>query len=269
MMKLFFWRKGKKPSLPLVTVITATYNAAETIERTIESVVQQIYKNIEFIFVDGLSQDGTTEIIQAAARKDKRIKYISEKDQGPYDAMNKGISMSSGDWIYFLGADDMLIQENTLQELFEAGYFSQEKVFYGNVIIEGDTSWAKDKQVYAGEFNLPELLKRNICHQAIFYPRKIVERAGFFNNNYIICADWDYNMRCFAFEPFFYVDKVIARFQAGGVSSSGKDPAFSKEFPGNIIRYFNLYPDDLKLIESDSPFRSVILSYRKLQKEGQ
>jgi glycosyltransferase involved in cell wall biosynthesis len=268
MMKLLFWRKRKKPSLPLVTVITATYNAAETIERTIASVVQQIYKNIEFILVDGLSQDRTPEIIKAAARNDRRIRYISEKDYGPYDAMNKGISMSKGDWVYFLGADDVLVHDHILQELYDEGLFSQEKVFYGNVIIEGETSWAKDQEVYAGEFDLATFLKRNICHQSIFYPSRIIRQAGFFNQDYVVCADWDYNMRCYALEPFLFVDKVIARFHAGGISSSGNDPAFSQEFPGNIIRYFSLDPDDPALVEKDAVFRQVVLTYRKLKERN-
>ncbi len=266
-MKLFFRQKKAEPSLPLVSIITATYNAAETLERTIGSVVQQIYKNIEFIIIDGLSGDNTLPVVKAAAKKDKRIRFLSEKDQGAYDAMNKGISMCRGDWIYFLGADDMLINENILQELFDSGYFNQDKVFYGNVMIEGDTSWAKDREIYAGEFDLARLLEQNICHQAIFYPRTMIRKAGLFNTEYTVCADWDYNLRCYALSPFLYVDKVIARFRGGGISTVIKTDPFLEDLPGNIISCFSLDPGDPNLVIPGSPFRKIIENYSKLQEK--
>jgi glycosyltransferase involved in cell wall biosynthesis len=262
-MKLFFWQKRSKQSRPLVSIITPAFNAAGTIERTIGSVLQQKYKKIEFILVDGLSSDQTPAIIRDAAAKDSRVRYTSEKDLGAYDAMNKGISMSSGDWIYFLGADDLLVHESILQELYEEEYFSQEKVFYGNVIIEGETPWAKDQEVYAGEYDLSALLKRNICHQSIFYPRRIINQAGFFNQDYVVCADWDYNLRCYAIEPFLYVDKIIARFKGGGISTNVKQDPFLEDLPGNILRCFNLDPDEPALFLPDSPFREVIDEYHK------
>jgi len=262
-MKLFFWRK----KLPLVSIITPVFNAEDTLERAINSVLQQSYKNLELILVDGLSEDRTPEIIRSAAGKDPRIRFISEKDHGAYDAMNKGLEMARGDWVYFLGGDDVMIHDHILQELYNEGCFSQEKVFYGSVIIEGKTAWAKDQEVYAGEFDLPKFLKKNICHQAIFYPRHIIQSAGFFNKDYIVCADWDYNMRCYSIEPFLYVDKIIARFSGGGLSTVKKETVFGKEFPGNIIRYFKLDPDDPELLKPGSPFRSVVRTYNMIRKE--
>jgi glycosyltransferase involved in cell wall biosynthesis len=257
--------RGKKRRLPLVSVITPVFNASETLTETIESVINHSYGNIEFILVDGLSTDGTVEIIQNAARRHRMIRWIGEKDNGAYDAMNKGLEMSKGDWVYFLGADDTLYNESVFRELFDEGYLSQDRVFYGNVIIDGETAWAKDQEVYAGEFDLPKFLKRNICHQAVFYPRHVVKKAGFFNTDYIVCSDWDYNMRCYAMQPFIYVDKIIARFRGGGLSSVKKETVFGKEFPGNIIRYFGLDPDDPELVKPGSVFRSVVMTYRKLR----
>jgi glycosyltransferase involved in cell wall biosynthesis len=248
---------------PLISVITPTYNAAGTIERNIKSVVQQIYKNIEFIIVDGHSLDQTLTIVKDAAEHDPRIRYISEKDNGAYDAMNKGIRMSRGKWIYFLGADDLLIDKNIFQELFDKGYFSQDKVFYGNVIIEGETSWARDQEIYAGEFDLARLLEMNICHQAVFYPRPVVEKIGFYNPNFTICADWDYNLRCYAVDSFLYVDQIIARFSGGGLSTVVNEDPFLKNLPGNILRCFNLDPDEPALVLQESPFRKVVLEYHK------
>ncbi len=253
---------------PILSIITPTYNAGSTIGKAIESVANQHLKEIEHVIIDGVSEDDTVEIIRSYQKKYTHIRFISEPDRGAYEAMNKGIDLSSGEWIYFLGADDVLVNEHILQELYDEGFFFQEKVFYGNVIIEGETAWAKDQEVYAGEFDLPKLLKRNICHQAIFYPRNIIQKAGFFNTDYVVCADWDYNMRCYAIQPFVYTEKIIARFKGGGLSSVKKETIFGREFPGNIIRYFGLDPEDPESIAPGSPFRSVIRSYHKLKKEN-
>lgn len=262
-MKIPFFNREKRRRLPLVSVITPALNASATIEATIESVVNQSYRNIEFILVDGQSTDGTVDIIKKAARKHQMIRWISEPDNGAYDAMNKGLAMSLGDWVYFLGADDILFNKNVLLDLFEEGLFSQEKVFYGNVIIEGNSSWAKDQEVYAGEFNLGKFLMQNICHQAIFYPRLIVKKVGFFRTEYVVCADWDYNIRCWADQPFLFVDKIIARFRGSGLSSIKQDILYGEESAGNVVQYFGLDPDNPSLVATDSPYRHVVLTFQK------
>lgn len=97
---------------PLITVITVSYNAVSSIEDTIKSVINQSYKNIEFIIIDGQSTDGTVDIIK---KYEKQIAYwTSEPDNGVYDAMNKGIDKSTGEWIIFLGADDILLDNLTI-----------------------------------------------------------------------------------------------------------------------------------------------------------
>ena len=99
-----------------ITIITVTYNAGIVLERTIQSIIEQRYENIEYIVVDGCSSDNTIKIIKEY--EEYVNKWISEKDNGLYDAMNKGISLASGDWLFFMNAGDVFYCNNTLQTFF-------------------------------------------------------------------------------------------------------------------------------------------------------
>ena len=102
-----------------ISIITVSYNAAKTIEQTISSVVNQTYQDIEYIIIDGGSTDGTMDIIR---KYEDRIAYwISEPDKGIYDAMNKGIDVATGDYVYFLGADDRLVDANIIDKISLSG----------------------------------------------------------------------------------------------------------------------------------------------------
>ena len=116
-------------------------------------------------------------------------------------------------------------------------------VIYGDAEIVGDCTWARSGTIYNGPFDLPMLLRRNICHQAIFYKADFVRTAGEYNADYVICGDWDFNMRCWARTKFKYIDVTVAKFIAGGLSSNNPyDGQFSKDFVANILRYFHLSP---------------------------
>lgn len=103
-----------------ISIITVTYNSSKTLKDTLESVLKQTYKDYEHIIVDGLSKDNTMEIVKEYERKyDGKLRYISEKDTGLYDAMNKGIKMATGDIIGILNSDDIYAHENVLKEIVE------------------------------------------------------------------------------------------------------------------------------------------------------
>lgn len=115
---------------PLISVVTVSYNAVSTIEQTIISVLNQMYFNIEYIIIDGGSTDGTVDIIK---RYDDKIAYWqSEPDRGIYDAMNKGILQAKGEWIYFIGASDLLLK-NSFQTIFSEKIDAE--VIYGDITI--------------------------------------------------------------------------------------------------------------------------------------
>ena len=115
-----------------VTVVTVTYNAAESLEKTILSVLQQNYSNVEYIIIDGGSTDGSVEIIKKYS--DKIAYWVSEPDRGIYDAMNKGIRKATGEWINFMNAGDLFFHESTLSSVFSKQNHSLYDIMYSDVM---------------------------------------------------------------------------------------------------------------------------------------
>ena len=221
---------GDAKQNPLITVITVVYNAAVTMEQTILSVINQSYNNVEYIIIDGGSSDGTLDIIR---KYEHAIDYwVSESDGGIYDAMNKAVSVASGEWIYFLGADDVLV--NVLNDL--APSFSNH-----NTIYYGDVYMIRRHLLYDGPFNALKLALDNICHQAIFYPSMVFKKYTF-DTKYKVWADYHLNMRCYGDSAFSfcYVNKLIAIFNDYlGVSAKVDDPQFEKDKLKLVRQYFN------------------------------
>ena len=207
--------------LPLISVITVSYNASDTIEQTILSVINQSYANIEYIIIDGGSIDGTVDIINKY--KNKITYWISEPDKGIYDAMNKGLNIAKGDWCIFLGADDLFISKNTINEIINK-FQETNKIYYGDVIMKSTG------EKYRGRVNSAfQLCQMNICHQSIFYPQSIYKTKRY-NTKYRIFADYVYNMELYHDNPmsFEYINKSISLFNDGGISST-RDLLFDKE----------------------------------------
>ena len=152
---------------PLISIIIPVFNAGKTLQSTIESILGQCYKNIELIIVDGESVDNTKDII-AQYKKNIDI-FICEKDNGIYDAMNKGIIAANGDWLLFLGGDDVLFNSEILTSIFIDSNFEEIDFLYGDVLFKSSSL------KYGGEKDYPTLLDSNICHQSIFYHKKIFE----------------------------------------------------------------------------------------------
>jgi len=224
-----------------ISIVIPTYNSQETIRACLDSIINQDYKNIEIIVIDGLSKDKTLPILKEYAALYANIKFISEKDEGIYDAMNKGMVLAKGEWIYFLGSDDKLYHSSVLSDIFKVDRSSQ-KIVYGNVKVIGDTTWTKDGDVYDGIFDFKKILQKNICHQAIFYKRSFIQsHIGFYNGAYKLCSDWDFNLRCWAKHEFVYVDLIICYFYGGGLTTkTNVDKEFALHFKRNLVKYFGL-----------------------------
>ena len=225
---------------PYITIIIPTFRAAKTLRVTLDSVLYQDFRDFEVLVMDGGSDDGTAAIVQQAA--DDRIRFISERDKGVYDAMNKGIAASRGIWLYFLGADDLLYGPGVLSSIFSAGARGHEDADF----LYGDVVSPSYKGRYDGQFDFAKLLSRNISHQAIFYRRSLFDRFGGYNLGYPGYADWDLNIRLFAAAGLGprvavrvrYIDAIIARFGPDGISSR-HDSAFLREV---------LFPNKLRLL---------------------
>ena len=211
------------------TIIIPTYNSANTIKSAIASVLMQSLTSFEIILLDACSSDLTLKIVESF--KDKRIKIVSERDKGVYDAMNKGITLAQGEWIYFLGSDDEFNNDKVLFNIYQ--HLKQNNsinILYGNVYFNsGRPAWASSSNIYDGEFTFEKLLNQNICHQSIFYKKDfIVSNKLSYSLKYPICADWDFNIKAWLKSSFTYIDLVVANFNAGGISSSNINDDFSK-----------------------------------------
>jgi glycosyltransferase involved in cell wall biosynthesis len=209
--------------LPFFSIIIPTYNSQRTINRCLDSISCQEFKDFEVLIMDGFSVDDTLKI--AGSYNDPRIKIYSENDKGIYDAMNKGIKLVLGQWLYFLGSDDELYDKDVLQKVSKEIKNENYDFVYGNIFS------MYSKVIYDGEFTKRKLLtERNICHQAIFYKRDIFDKLGDYNLEYKIWADWDFNIRCFSCTKIKikYIDLLIAKFNDfDGISSKGRiDPDF-------------------------------------------
>ena len=220
--------KTSNPRQPLISVIQPVYNAASVLEKSMSSVVSQSYGNVEYIIVDGGSTDGTLELISA---NEERIDlWISETDGGIYDAMNKGVGLATGRWVYFLGADDVL--EDCLC-LMARHLRNDHHIFYGDVFF------VKKNKVYDGRFDSRKLMFKNICQQAIFYPRSVFQKYEF-NVRYSMLADYDLNIRCWGDRElkFKYVPILVCTY-AGGESLDRTDNAFWQDKPTLDKQYFS------------------------------
>ncbi len=208
---------------PKISVITVSYNAAATILQTINGVFSQAYPNLEYIIIDGKSTDSTTEIIKKSQHK--LAYWISEKDNGIYDAMNKGIKASTGDWLIFLGADDVFYNNEVLSGIFINNNVDSTDFIYGDVILK-----SKGK-VYGGNRNYGQLIESNINHQSVFYNKTIFDKMGLFNLKYPILADFELNLRIFRDQSLIkkYTPHVITIYNDKGLSNEIIDGNFFKD----------------------------------------
>lgn len=208
----------------LFSIIIPTYNSESVIRNALNSVIGQTFVDFEILIMDGCSTDRTLAI--ASSFNDERIKIFSEKDKGIYDAMNKGIKLARGKWLYFLGSDDTLFDRNVLKDVEQYASNNESGVIYGNVKIVGNAGWSSDGQIYDGKFDLVKLLRKNIAHQCIFYPRHSIQNESY-NLQYTVCADYDLNLRLYRESEFKYLDRIIANFKGGGYSLIATDTEFS------------------------------------------
>ncbi|SRX55349.1 glycosyltransferase family 2 protein [Aequorivita sp. CIP111184] len=225
----------------LITIVIPTYNCQGTIKEALNSILSQSFKNVEILIIDGASTDNTLKILQEYKTQEENLIVHSAKDEGIYDAMNKGIKLAKGEWLYFMGSDDTLYETTILEKVAKLIEDLTYNVIYGNVKIIGNTGWAKDGAIYDGKFDTSKILKTNISHQAIFYKSRFIkEKIVFFNLNYSVCSDWDFNLRCWSKTDFYYSDIIIANFFSGGLSTNGSDKLFEKDFIANILKYFKI-----------------------------
>lgn len=222
--------KASHAGTPLISIILPVFNGGKTVGDAIRSVVTQNYPNVELIIVDGGSTDNTLAVIKD---NEHHIDiWTSETDNGAYDAMNKGLALASGDWLYFLGCDDVM--QNCLHRIAPFCTGSR-NIYYGDVYMPGKHA------MYGGMFSIRKLLRRNICHQAIFYPRGLFMRYQY-DQRYPVAADYFLNLYAFSDHDFqsVYVPVLVATFNdTNGISSTQRDTQFERDVAAIIKSRFS------------------------------
>ena len=206
-----------------ISVITVCLNAKDTIEKTFISIKNQTYKNIEHIVIDGMSIDGTLDIINKY--NDSITHFVSEKDTGIYNAMNKGLKYVTGDIVYFLNATDSLHDEKVLEKVAnEFKKHSDLEMLWGDIEF---TEENKEPRIHKNDDikMKNDFLYNNPCHQAIFYKNELFKKYGNYDEDIKIFGDCDFNVRALVTNnaKCKYIPKIIACFEIGGISTSSEE----------------------------------------------
>lgn len=215
--------KQARPGEPLVSVITVTYNRADTLEDTIRSVLAQTYSNIEYIVIDGGSTDGTLDLLR---RYEASIDYwLSESDAGMYDAMNKGIRLASGDYIGMLNSDDFYSSDKSVATILSAFHDGEFDAVHGDLKIVARNDVSRVQRYHRlRAFTTGNLRFGIIPAHPTFYCKKcLYMRTGPYKTSYRVAADCEMIIRaivrCSA--KLTYIDMDLVTMRSGGISNNG------------------------------------------------
>ncbi len=244
-----------------LTVITICYNCQDTIEQTIISVLEQTYKNFEYIIIDGNSNDDTKKIINKY--KDKITKIISETDKGIYDAINKGLKIASGEVVSLLHGNDVFSNKEVLFKITEE--FNKDKnvdVIISDLAFKNNLKINKISRYYKARTFKPWMLRIGYSppHLSSFFKLKKIKEIGYYNSEFKIAGDFDFFVKAFLIKKFKYkvIDECLIYMSVGGLSGkninsyilSSKEINRSLKFHGfisNIFVTFLRFP--LKIIQ--------------------
>lgn len=226
---------------PKLSVITIVYNNVRDIERTMLSVLNQSYPNIEYVVVDGASNDGTKEVI--AKYTDRISRFISEKDKGIYDAMNKGLALATGDYVLFMNSGDEIYSTDTVKQVFNS--HPNADIYYGETEMFDDnwTSLGQRRHQAPESFNWRSFkYGMNISHQAIYIKKSITQP---YDLQYKYSADIDWIIKAAKKAAVIVnVNNYVAKYLVGGVSKQKHLESLKERFR-IFSKYYGLIPNVL------------------------
>lgn len=230
-----------------LSIITINFNDKIGLRKTISSVVNQSFKDFEYIVIDGNSNDGSFDVIKEFKHD---IQYwISENDQGVYNAMNKGISVARGDFLLFLNSGDSLIDEAILSKVVQE-LNDNISIYYGNVLYSNN-----GKPVLLStppkELTFSYFLNFSLPHPASFIKKDLFSKYFYYNEHFKIVSDWEFFIYCICKmnETYQHLDFVISDFDNGGISSSYLNKSLIiKEKKEILLKHFPLFISDIKII---------------------
>lgn len=215
---------------PLISVITVTFNAGKVIQKTLDSLKSQTFKDFEFIVIDGKSKDNTVEKVKASNIPHNKI--VSEPDYGLYDAMNKGLNLANGEYVIFLNAGDSFHSNNIL-ELYARGASKGKDIIYGDTVIVD----SEGKIMAPRHLSVPKVLTKEsflngmlICHQAFMVRKEIVPQ---YDLNYRFSADYDWCVKCIGnSQPYncLNLETVTVNYLKDGLTDHNKLKSLRERF---------------------------------------
>lgn len=226
-----------------ISIVTPTWNRAERLRSSLESVANQRTPPWEHVVVDNLSTDGTAELVAEYARTvPYPVRHLREADEGIYQAMNKGLALTTGEVLHFLNDDDMLFGPDVLTSMSRCLKLTDADIVFGDVVLldEGHKqvrSYRRHRQM-----NRLTLVERTITQQAIFYLRDVFDRCGTFDTRLRITADHEWLLRAFLKHDIrgIYLKRPVAVFRIGGVSNDAASEAAHRREREEVTRkYFS------------------------------
>lgn len=234
---------------PLLTVITVVYNNAKDIERTMRSVLQQSYANIEYIVIDGGSTDGTLAVIQQF--QNQLAQLVSEPDKGIYDAMNKGLQLATGDYVLFMNSGDEIYENDTVQKVFSSApnadiYYGETEMLNEQLLSEGKRRHQSPEELTLKSFKYG----MSVSHQAIYIKRSLTK---LYDPQYQLSADIDWILSAIKqSKKVVNTQHYVAKYLMGGLSKKKHRQSLLERY--RIFRkYYGFLPN---------LFHHFIISYR-------
>jgi glycosyltransferase involved in cell wall biosynthesis len=255
--------------MPLISVITINYNNAAGLQKTMDSVISQTFQDFEFIVIDGQSSDNSVDII----KQNSRINFwLSENDNGIYDAQNKGILNAKGDYLLFLNSGDILANSSVLKKV-SAVLSGGKSFYYGNLILEKDL--VKENHFAPKEIDMDFMLNSTFWHPCVFIKADLFKSFGVYNTSFKIVGDYEFFVRCLL-KPNVtseYINEFITEFDGNGISNDASKAAIQTKERQKAwqLNVSELVYDSLKKQNafSRSKFASVFNSLQRMRgKDG-
>lgn len=227
--------------MPLITIITVCYNNLKGLDETVKSVLAQTMQDYEFLVIDGASTDGTRTYLESL---DQRVRWVSEKDQGIFHAMNKGIAAATGEYLLFLNSGDHLLQPETLSQV--------QPYLNGTAVVYGDQMILEEEDRYPDQLSFGYFFGHGtLPHQASFIHQRLFREYGTYDEGCRICADTIFfmNVICRYNASYRHMPVLVARVNRDGISSQGNSwtqirkeitNCFQRDFPAFLADYEEL-----------------------------
>ena len=244
-----------------LSIVTINRNNADGLEKTMQSVASQSYKDFEYLVIDGASTDGSVEVIKKMESQFAHLKWISEPDKGIYNAMNKGIRMASGEYVQILNSADCLAADNVIERMLsELDKAGNPMIYYGNMVkCYPDGRRIVDKCFAGREITMLGMYSGTLNHDPAYIRRDLFDKYGYYDENLKIVSDWKWYLKAIVLggEKPQYVDMDVTLFDMTGISENidnkqrikdERNKVLEELVPASFLHDYKRYSDDVYLM---------------------